>query len=155
MTIWQRKWRRKRGYGEHRLTLAHGVLDPCHYRPHIAKRGTAGLQCGINFGIWTVCPRRGAEICPSSRGIRYVGPPPQNANVQIELMKVSTLTFYKFVKNFESRVFFISAPGRRALKRWCLKGRSSSHFRAEHRKPLQIMPRKFARHTSEGYTWTN
>ena len=81
--------------------------------------------------------------------------PPANSNVQAELMMASTLTFYKFVKNFYVDDSIISAPGRRALKRWCLKGRSSSHFRAEHRKPLQIMPRKFARHTSEGYTWSN
>ena len=99
--------------------------------------------------------KEGCRNMPIIPGHSVCWTPPQNANVQFELMKVSTLTFYKCVKNFESRVFFISAPGRRALKRWCLKGRSSSHFRADHRKPLQIMPRKFARHTSEGYTWSN
>ena len=81
--------------------------------------------------------------------------PPENSKVQSEMMMASTFTFYKFVKNFNVDDSIISAPGRRALKRWCLKGRSSSHFRADHRKPLQIMPRKFARPPSEGYTWTN
>ena len=122
--------------------------------PTLRNEALPGFNVGSTLGFGR-CVQGGVPKYAHHPGAFGMLDPPQNANVQFELMKVWTLTFYKFVKNFESRVFFISAPGRRALKRWCLKGRSSSHFRAEHRKPLQIMPRKFARHTSEGYTWTN